>query len=217
MPNSDWSFITREPENGVETGVRRLEVTLNVTGASLREPTDWHHIVWSRVYRNVRRLQVRIVKAFQEGKIRKARALQIILTRSFGAKALAVRRVTENKGKRTPGTDKEIRNTPEKKTEGIQSLRLKGYQTTPLRRIYIPESNNKLRPLGIPIMRDRAMQALHKLAAEPIAEETADCNSYGFRPERSTADAIEQVFTCLSRKTSAHGFRKLILKAASIR
>ncbi len=91
MQNSDWSFITRELENGVETGVRRLGVTLNVTGASLRKPIDWHHIVWSKAYRNVHRLQVRIVKAFQEGKIRKARALQIILTRSLGGKALAVR------------------------------------------------------------------------------------------------------------------------------
>ncbi|MDM8526137.1 group II intron reverse transcriptase/maturase [Desulfococcaceae bacterium HSG8] len=180
-----------------------MGVTLNVTGASLREPTDWHHIVWRKVYRNVRRLQVRIVKAFQEGKIRKARALQIILTRSFGGKALAVRRVTENKGRRTPGIDGEIRNTPEKKTEGIRSLRSEGYRSTPLRRIYIPESNNKRRPLGIPIMKDRAFQALHKLASEPIAEETADRNSYGFRMERSTADAIEQIFTCLSRKTSA--------------
>ncbi len=202
MQNSDWSFITRELENGVETGVRRLGVTLNVTGASLRKPIDWHHIVWSKAYRNVHRLQVRIVKAFQEGKIRKARALQIILTRSFGGKALAVRRVTENKGKRTPGVDGEIWNTPEKKTEGIQSLRSKGYRSTPLRRIYIPKSNNKRRPLGIPIMKDRAFQALHKLALEPIAEETADWNSYGFRMKRSTADAIEQIFNCLSRKTS---------------
>ncbi|MDM8525244.1 group II intron reverse transcriptase/maturase [Desulfococcaceae bacterium HSG8] len=180
-----------------------MEAALNVAGVSLRRTIDWHHIVWRKVYRNVSRLQVRIVKAFQEGKIRKARALQIILTRSFGGKALAVRRVTENKGKRTPGTDGEIWNTPEKKTEGIQSLRLKGYRATPLRRIYIPKSNNKRRPLGIPVMKDRAMQALYKLAVEPIAEETADCNSYGFRLERSTADAIEQVFTCLSRKTSA--------------
>ncbi len=135
-----------------------MEATLNVAGASLRnKTTDWHHIVWRKVYRNVSRLQARIVKAFQEGKMRKARALQIILTRSFGGKALAVRRVTENKGKRTPGTDGEIRNTPEKKTEGIRSLRIKGYRATPLRRIYIPKSNNKRRPLGIPVMRDRAM------------------------------------------------------------
>ncbi|MCP4349041.1 MAG: group II intron reverse transcriptase/maturase [Desulfobacterales bacterium] len=180
-----------------------MEAALNVAGVSLRKTINWHHTVWRKVYRNVSRLQVRIVKAFQEGNTRKARALQIILTRSFGGKALAVRRVTENKGKRTPGTDGEIWNTPEKKTEAVRSLRIKGYRSAPLRRIYIPKSNNRKRPLGIPVMKDRAMQALHKLATEPIAEETADCNSYGFRPERSTADAVEQLFTCLSKKTSA--------------
>ena len=92
---------------------------MKAAGASLRCPIDWHKIKWRKVYRNVRRLQVRIVKAWREGKPRLARALQYILTRSFGGRALAVRRVTENKGKRTPGIDGELWQTPEQKSRGI--------------------------------------------------------------------------------------------------
>jgi RNA-directed DNA polymerase len=186
---------------------------MRATGTSLREPIDWHKIKWNKVNRNVRRLQVRIVKALREGKPRLARALQYILTRSFGGRALAVRRVTENKGKRTAGVDGEIWNTPKSKSKGILRLRKKGYRASPLRRIYIPKSNGKKRPLGIPTMIDRANQALWKLALSPIAETTADPNSYGFRECRSTADAIEQCFTCLSQKGSAQWILEGDIKA----
>lgn len=131
------------------------------------------------------------------------KALQRLFTHSFSGKALAVRRVTENQGKNTPGVDKDIWNTPEKKAKAIQSLKQRGYHPQPLKRVYIPKSNNKLRPLSIPCMSDRAMQVLYLLALSPIAETTGDRNSYGFRPERSTADAIEQCFTVLSHKYSA--------------
>ncbi|WP_305955949.1 reverse transcriptase N-terminal domain-containing protein [Pseudomonas sp. D(2018)] len=102
----------------------------------------------------------------------------------------AVKRVTENRGKRTPGVDGKIWSTPEAKFKGAHALQHRGYRPQPLRRIYIPKSNGKQRPLGIPTMGDRAMQALWKLALEPVAETRADPNSYGFRPHRSTADAI---------------------------
>ena len=167
------------------------------TGASFHGVTDWHAIDWKSAHRNVRRLQARIVKATQEKRWGKVKALQRLLTHSFSGKALAVRRVTENQGKHTPGVDKITWNTPHKKINAIYALRQRGYHPQPLRRIYIPKKNGKKRPLGIPCMKDRAMQALYLLALDPVAETTADPNSYGFRPQRSTADAIEQCFTAL--------------------
>lgn len=164
---------------------------------------DWRDIDWSDCQRRVRSLQLRIVKAWQEGRRRKAKALQRMLTRSLSGKALAVRRVTENRGKRTPGVDHQLWSTPEAKSQAVLSLRRRGYNPRPLRRVYIPKSNGKMRPLGIPTMKDRAMQALYLLALEPIAECTADRNSYGFRPKRSVADAITQCWLALSKKGSA--------------
>jgi RNA-directed DNA polymerase len=168
-------------------------------GAASHATVDWHQIDWEQVHRNVRRLQARIVKATQDGKRGKVRALQRLLTHSFSGKALAVRRVTENQGKRTPGVDRELWRTPGAKSAAIHTLRPRGYRPKPLRRVYIPKSNGKKRPLGIPTMRDRAMQALYLLALEPLAETTADPNSYGFRPGRSTADAIAQCFNTLAK------------------
>ena len=163
----------------------------------------WHQINWSQCHKTVKRLQRRIVKAKQEGRHNKVKALQWILTNSYSAKAIAVKRVTENRGKRTPGVDGVLWSTPQSKSQGIVSLSKRGYEPRPLRRVYIEKSNGKLRPLSIPTMRDRAMQALYLQALEPLSECQADPNSYGFRTERSTQDAIAQCFTTLSQKTSA--------------
>ncbi|MFO6423109.1 group II intron reverse transcriptase/maturase [Motilimonas sp. KMU-193] len=165
--------------------------------------TEWHSINWETCYLRVRELQVRIAKATKESRWRKVKQLQRMLTRSFSAKAIAVRRVTENRGKNTAGVDGETWNTPSRKWNAINQLERKGYKPKPLRRVYIPKANGKRRPLGIPTMRDRAMQALYLLALEPVSETTGDRNSYGFRPHRSCADAIEQCFVNLSRKSSA--------------
>ncbi len=147
------------------------------TGASFRGVTDWHAIDWQSTEHNVRRLQARIVKATQEKKWGKVKALQRLLTHSFSGKALAVRRVTENQGKNTPGVDKITWNTPHKKINAVYSLRQRDYHPQPLRRIYIPKKNGKKRALGIPCVKDRAMQALDLLTLDPVAETTADPNS----------------------------------------
>jgi RNA-directed DNA polymerase len=178
-------------------------VAFQSTGAVSHQSVSWHDINWRAVNENVRRLQARIVKATKEGKWGKVKALQHLLTHSFTGKALAVRRVTENQGKNTPGVDKVTWNTPESKWTAILDLKRRGYKPLPLRRVYIPKSNGKTRPLGIPTMKDRAQQALYQLALDPIAETTADPNSYGFRKERSSADAIGQCFNTLHRKSSA--------------
>lgn len=172
-------------------------------GAASHEASDWHAIDWRQVHQTVRRLQARIVKATQEGRWGKVRALQHLLTHSFSGKALAVRRVTENRGKRTPGVDGVTWTTPDQKVAAIDLLRQRGYRPAPLRRVYILKSDGKRRrPLSIPTLRDRAMQALYLLALDPIAETLADPNSYGFRTHRAPADAIEQCFIALAKKAS---------------
>jgi RNA-directed DNA polymerase len=150
----------------------------------------------------VKRLQRRIAQAVREQRWGKVRVLCRILTRSRSARWLAVRRVITNKGARTPGVDNTLWRTPQQYWEAAQSLMRRGYRAQPLRRVYIEKRNGKLRPLGIPMMKDRAMQALYALALAPIVECHADPNSYGFRPYRSTHDAIEQLVVCLSRKCS---------------
>jgi RNA-directed DNA polymerase len=180
-----------------------MSAAATLAGASPDAPTDWHAIDWHAMRRIVRRLQARIVKAVREGRWGKVKALSWLLTHSFAGRALAVLRVTQNQGCRTPGVDGERWATPAKKTTAVHTLRTRGYRPPPLRRVYIPKSNGKKRPLGIPTMRDRAMQALHLLALDPIAETTADRNSYGFRIGRSCADALQRCHHVLAHRHNA--------------
>ena len=170
-------------------------------GAASASNLDWHAIHWPTITAEVRRLQLRIAKAFREGKHNKVKTLQWILTHSFSAKLLAVKRVTQNQGGKTPGINGVVWDTPKKKIQAALSLRRQGYQAKPLKQIYISKKQKgKLRPLSIPVMKCRGQQALHLLALEPVAEMVADKNAYGFRPLRSTADAIGQCFILFARK-----------------
>jgi RNA-directed DNA polymerase len=172
-------------------------------GAAPGRVTDWHSITWRKVYRTVRRLQARIVKAVRAGRWAKVKSLVYLLTHSFSGRALAILRVVSNHGAKTPGVDGILWNTPEAKTAAFSTLRRHGYQPQPLRRVYIPKSNGKMRPLGIPVMVDRAMQALYLLGLDPIEETLADRNSYGFRLGRRCADALQQCYNLLKSPGSA--------------
>jgi RNA-directed DNA polymerase len=172
-------------------------------GALIDDAKQWQSIDWKATQRQVRRLQMRIAKAVKEGKPGKVKSLQWLLTHSHHAKLLAVKRVTSNKGKKTPGVDGVLWQGVRAKMQAARGLRQHGYRAQPLRRIYIPKKNGKKRPLSIPTMYDRAMQALYKLALAPVAETTADRNSYGFRESRGCADAIAAAFNALSKPNSA--------------
>ncbi len=177
-------------------------VDLHASASAFKHRPNWEAIDWSKTERDVKQLQRRIAQAVREKRWGKVRVICRILTRSQSAKWLAVRRVITNKGARTPGVDNILWCSPQQFWQAAQSLTRQGYRAQPLRRVYIVKRNGKLRPLGIPTMKDRAMQALYALALEPIVECHADPNSYGFRPYRSTHDAIEQLVICLSRRCS---------------
>src|SRR5438094_8998442 len=146
------SFRTRTLDQTTQEE-KQMTAEQNTAGASFHGVTDWHDIDWKSVSHHVRRLQARIVQATKEKRWGKVKALQRLLTHSFNGKALAVRRVTENQGKNTPGVAKITWNTPQKKLNAIYSLRQRDYRPQPLRRIYIPKKTGKKRPLGIPIVR----------------------------------------------------------------
>jgi RNA-directed DNA polymerase len=118
--------------------------------ASSGNPSNWQAIDWLRVREVVRRLQLRIAKAIRAGQHGKAKALSWLLTHSRSAKLLAVQRVTENKGAKTPGVDHQLWRTDKQKYAAVQDLKRRGYRPLPLRRHYIPKKNGKLRPLSIP-------------------------------------------------------------------
>src|SRR5579864_3218765 len=176
-----------------------MRVSVRKDGSALSHaPDNWYVVDWRRVERNVRGMQIRIAKATREGNWRRGRALQRMLTRTLSAKLYAVRRVTQNQGARTAGVDRELWDSPESRWLAVGRLKRHGYKPLPLRRVFIPKANGTERPLGIPTMRDRAMQALYLLALEPVSESTSDPNSYGFRLNRSTADAMAQIRVCTS-------------------
>ncbi|KTD54085.1 reverse transcriptase [Legionella sainthelensi] len=174
---------------------------------------DWNQLCWNNIEKNVYRLQMRIAKAVCNKQYDKVKSLQWFLVNSVHAKLLAVKRVTTAKVSKTPGIDGVLWTTPDEKYQAVLDLKARGYQAKPLRRIYIPKKNGKKRPLSIPTMKDRAMQALYLLALEPVGETTGDLNSYGFRPKRSTHDAIQQFFCVLASRHKAQWILDADIKA----
>jgi len=167
-----------------------------------RQPMKWSDIDWAATEAAVRRIQDRIFRAAKAGDGARVKNLQKLLVRSRSAKLLAIRQVTQqNAGRHTSGIDGVVCKTPKDRMTLLESgLDLKGYKPKPVRRVYIPKANGKLRPLGIPTVKDRVMQTVVKLALEPEWEPRFEANSYGFRPGRCTMDAAEAIFIALSRK-----------------
>ena len=192
VPTSPGSSLTREPRPTDSGGKADMSRAATPAGAAPGQAPDWNSINWRKVWRTVRRLQARIVKAVREGRWNKVKALVYLLTHSYSGRATAILRVVSNSGARTPGVDGILWNTPEAKSAAFCALRRHGYRPRPLRRVYIPKSNGQRRGLGIPTMADRAMQALYLLGLDPIAETLADGHSYGFRTERCCADALDE-------------------------
>ena len=181
-----------------ELRIMSNKITIEPNGKNV----TWNGIDWAKVQKNVRRMQHHIYKAKLSGNVQRLHWLQKRLIDSKTAKMMAVRTVTTlNKGKRTAGIDKLIITEPEQKLELALTLKLDG-QALPIRRVWIPKpGKQEKRHLGIPVIRDRAKQALAKLALEPEWEAIFEPNSYGFRPGRSALDAIEAIFLSLRHNT----------------
>ncbi|NEO34146.1 MAG: group II intron reverse transcriptase/maturase [Symploca sp. SIO3C6] len=162
---------------------------------------EWKNINWRKAERCVFKLQKRIYKASSRGDVRTVHRLQKLLIKSWSAKCLAVRRVTQdNQGRKTAGVDGVKSLSPKQRLHLIEEIKL-GAKVKPARRVWIPKpGKDEKRPLGIPTMNDRALQALAKLALEPEWEAKFEPNSYGFRPARSCHDAIEAIVRAISLK-----------------
>lgn len=188
-------------------------MTALVAGAPSADAQHWKQINWTLVRAHVYQLQMRIAKAIRDKRWNKAKALQHLLSRSFMAKLLAVKLVVSSKGSRTPGIDGVKWRTPRQRWMAALALTNRGYRAQPLLRVLIPKKNGLFRPLGIPTLHDRAMQALYALGLKPIAETIADSHSYGFREKRSLHDAVKQCYIALARKVAAPWILEADIKA----
>jgi RNA-directed DNA polymerase len=171
-----------------------MQTTTPVTGAERR--TDWNSVNWRQANRHVRNLRQRIFRATQAEDWTAVRSLQRLMLRSYANTLVSVRRVTQvNQGKRTAGIDKVVVKTPAARGKLVdQLMTCQPWKAMPARRVYIPKANGRQRPLGIPTILDRCLQARVKNALEPEWEARFEGSSYGFRPGRSAHDAIGKVY-----------------------
>jgi RNA-directed DNA polymerase len=185
----------------VRTSRGKLDTTMLVNGPEDRA-LDWDAVRWRTIEDQVRRLRQRIFAASQAGDLKKVRNLQKLMLRSHANALMSVRRVTEiNAGRKTAGIDGEVVTDAEQKTEMVDWLqhRTAAWSPRPVKRVFIPKSNGRRRGLGIPVIADRALQALVVNALEPEWEARFEPRSYGFRPGRGCHDAIVAVHTTVSR------------------
>ncbi|MBD6619301.1 retron-type reverse transcriptase [Komarekiella sp. 'clone 1'] len=168
--------------------------------SELKTTHEWNKIPWRKLERKLFKLQKRIYQASSRGDVKTVHKLQRLLMKSWGAKCIAVRRVTqENSGKKTAGVDGVKSLNPKQRSKLVQNLKL-SQKAKPTRRVWIPKPHGKeKRPLGIPVITDRAVQALVKSALEPEWEAHFEPNSYGFRPGRSCHDAIGAIFNAIKQ------------------
>jgi RNA-directed DNA polymerase len=188
-------WIALEATQGLQNqGKRSMRGESRVNTA--KDDLNWHDVDWRRAEKAVRNLRRRIFRASREGDMRRVRNLQRLMLKSRANRLLAVRRVSQiNAGHNTPGVDKLVVKTPAARANLVRELtRYQPWQAKPVRRVYIPKANGKQRPLGIPTILDRAMQAVVKNALEPEWEARFEPCSYGFRPGRSCHDAIARIY-----------------------
>ncbi|MHB1683542.1 MAG: group II intron reverse transcriptase/maturase [Bacilli bacterium] len=192
--------IRKSPREIHEDAIMRTWVEAQTVDTS--EYAD-ERIDWKEIERHVLRLQRQLAHAVEHNNRKAVRHFKWLIRTSHHTKLLAIRHVTqENQGRRTPGVDGKTYTTSEKRRELRELVNL-GSRPLPVRRVYIVKKNGKLRPLGIPTTHDRVCQAIHKAAMEPEWDIQFAPNTYGFRPQRSTWDAMSQVFANLCKSGSA--------------
>ena len=183
---------------------------MHLTANGPKAQTDWNSVDWRKANRIVRNLRQRIFRAVTEGDYKRVRSLQKLMLRCYSNLLLSVRRVTQqSRGRHTAGIDRIVVKTASARGKLVDSLlKYTSWVARPARRVYIPKSNGKLRPLGIVTISDRCLQAVVKNALEPEWEAQFECSSYGFRPGRSPHDAIKRIYNLTRARTR----RKWILK-----